>query len=247
MGVIEARKGKFVVLTDVEYITLSDDKATPGPLFSSVNAKFKMFIFDPEVGYRVFDNPNKGSFVDVLGGIRLWHINTGLSFSPGILAGTEVEGSRTWVDGVFGLRARAALSEKFFVSGKFGLGAGGSDFTYQLFGAVGYNFNKNVALTIGYRDLDVKYDKNGFLYDTSQRGPIIGLDSSSRPAVERLLSQDRTDTEIGRVDIASNAKRHMHLLPDSALRFGDWNSFGMSRSRLDRGRDSQRARTLEPP
>ena len=175
MGVLEARKDKLVVLTDVEYVAVSDEKATPGPLFSSVKAKFKIFIFDPEVGYRVFDDPEKGAFVDVLGGIRVWHINTDLIFSPGILPGTEVQASRNWVDVVAGLRGKAHLSKKVFITGKFDLGGGGSKFTYQLFGGVGYNLNQKVALIFGYRVLDVNYNKNNFVYDMSQRGPIMGL------------------------------------------------------------------------
>jgi opacity protein-like surface antigen len=52
---------------------------------------------------------------------------------------------------------------------------GGSKFTYQLFGGLGYNLNKKVALVVGYRDLDVNYDKNNFVFDMSQRGPIMGV------------------------------------------------------------------------
>lgn len=175
MGLFEARKGKLVVLTDVEYIAISDDKATPGPLFSSAEAKIKEFIFDPEVGYRIFDDPDKGAFVDVLGGIRVWHISTDLIFSPGFLPGTEVEASRNWVDAVGGLRGKAALSEKVFVTGKFDLGGGGSKFTYQVFGGVGYSITPKIALIGGYRVLDVNYNRNNFVYDMSERGPIFGL------------------------------------------------------------------------
>ena len=175
MGVLEARKSKFVTLTDVEYVAVSDEKATPGPLFSNVNAKFKTFIFDPEVGYRVLDHPDKGAFVDVLGGVRVWHVSTDLAFGAGILPATEVQASRTWVDGIGGLRGKAALSKKAFITGKFDLGAGGSKFTWQLFAGAGYNVTPKIALIGGYRVLDVNYNKNGFIYDMNQRGPIIGL------------------------------------------------------------------------
>lgn len=175
MGVVEARKNKLVVLVDTEYVSISDDKATPGPLYSGVTAKVKTFIFDPEVGYRVFQDPEKGQFIDVLGGVRAWHISTDLTFSPGILPGTQVQASRTWVDGIVGLRGKAALSKKVFVTGKFDLGGGGSKFTWQLFGGAGYNVNPKVALIFGYRVLDVNYDKNNFVYDMNQRGPIMGL------------------------------------------------------------------------
>lgn len=175
MGTFEARKGKFVLLTDLEYVSIEDDKATPGPLFSNVNARFSTFIFNPEMGYRVFANPEKGQFVDVLGGIRVWHVNTDLDFGAGILPATQVQGSRNWVDGIAGLRGRAALSPKVFVTGKVDLGGGGSDFTWHLFAGGGYNVNPKVALIFGYRVLDVKYNKDNFIYDMNQRGPIMGL------------------------------------------------------------------------
>src|SRR5258705_2234985 len=46
MGTFEARKGKLVSLTDLEYVNVSDDKATPGPLFSNVKPSVNTFIFD---------------------------------------------------------------------------------------------------------------------------------------------------------------------------------------------------------
>jgi len=175
IGVVEARKNKLVVLADTEYVSLEDDRATPGPLFGGVNAKFKIFIFDPEVGYRVYENPDTGSSLDVLGGARVWHLSTDFTFTPGILAGTQVDASRTWVDGVGGVRGKVALSKKTFVTARADMGGGGSKFTYQLFGGFGYSIKPNIALIGGYRVLDVNYEKKGFVYNTNQRGPIVGL------------------------------------------------------------------------
>jgi hypothetical protein len=175
MGVFEARKGRFVSLTDMEYVSIRDDKATPGPFFSNVDAGFKTFIFDQEVGYRLYDDPAKGASVDVLGGIRVWHVSTDLDFGAGILPAQQIQGSRNWVDGVVGLRGKMALSPKLFVTGKFDLGGGGSKFTWQFFGGGGYNVKPNIALIFGYRVLDVDYNKNNFVYDMNQRGPIMGL------------------------------------------------------------------------
>jgi hypothetical protein len=174
MGTFEARKGKFISLTDLEYVSVSDEKATPGPLFSTLDAGFKSFIFDQEVGYRFYDNDH-GASIDVLGGARVWHVSTDFEFGAGILPAVRIDGSRNWVDGVGGLRAKAPLSEKWFVTGKFDLGGGGSKFTWQAFGGAGYRFNEKVALIFGYRALDVNYDKDNFVYDMNQRGPIVGL------------------------------------------------------------------------
>lgn len=175
MGVLEARKGKVVVLTDLEYVSIEDDRATPGPLFSNATARFKTFIFDPEVGYRVWNNPDKGAFLDVLGGVRVWRVSTQLNFGAGILPAQQLDGSRNWVDGIAAVRGKAAVSKKAFVTAKVDLGGGGSKFTYQLFGGAGYNVTPKIALIGGYRVLDVNYAKNNFVYNTNQRGPILGL------------------------------------------------------------------------
>jgi len=175
MGTFEARKGKFISLTDLEYVSVSDEKATPGPLFSTVDAGFKVFIFDQEVGYRVLENSAKGASLDVVGGARVWRVKTDFEFGAGILPATRIEASRSWVDAVGGLRGKMALSQKMFLSGKFDLGGGGSQFTWQVFAGAGYNLNPKIALIFGYRVLDVDYDKNNFVYDMNQRGPILGL------------------------------------------------------------------------
>jgi hypothetical protein len=174
MATFEARKNKFVFLTDLQYSDLSTEKGNPGPLFSSTRASFKTFVLDPEVGYRILDN-EKGAFVDVLGGIRYWHVNGNIAFRAGILPAAEASRSRSWVDGVVGLRGKAALSERWFVAGKADLGGGGSNFTYQLFGGVGLNVGERLALIGGYRDLNVNYNKDGFLFDMSLHGPVVGL------------------------------------------------------------------------
>src|SRR5262249_49610204 len=57
MSTFEARKDRFVLLTDLQYSNLGTDRPTPGPLFSSATADFKTFVLDPEVGYRIAGNP----------------------------------------------------------------------------------------------------------------------------------------------------------------------------------------------
>lgn len=175
MGVFEAHRGRWAIQTDVEFVSIENDQATPGPLFSSANAKIKTFVFTPEVGYRFYDDPDKGSFAQVLGGTRMWRISTDLTFNAGILPAVQISDSRSWVDAVIGLRGKATLSEKVFLMGRFDVGGGGSKFTYQVFGGLGYNITKKIAFVGGYRVLDVDYDGNNFVFDMSQRGPIMGV------------------------------------------------------------------------
>jgi hypothetical protein len=175
MGTFEARKNRFIILTDLQYSNLGTDRATPRALFSSASADFKTFVLDPEVGYRIVDNPEKGAFVDVLAGIRYWHLRTDLTFNAGLLSAVSATRSRGWVDAVAGIRGRAHLSKRIFLTGKADLGGGGSDFTYQLFGGAGVLVGKRYALLAGYRHLAVNYNKDGFLFDTSLQGPMFGF------------------------------------------------------------------------
>ncbi len=177
MGAFEARKGRWIILTDLQYSNLGTDRPTPGPgiIFTQATADFKTFILDPEVGYRVVDAPEKGAFVDVLGGIRYWHLRTDLTFNSPIIPAVSVTRSRGWVDAVVGIRGKTHISKKWFVSGKADLGGGGSQFTYQLLGVGGVMITKSVALIGGYRALSVDYDRDNFLFDMVLHGPIMGV------------------------------------------------------------------------
>jgi hypothetical protein len=176
MAAFEANKNKFTILTDLQYSNLGTKRATPGPGYSAVETATKTFILDPEVGYRFAENKDKGRFVEVLGGLRYWHVTEELNFSAGILAARSASASRDWVDAIVGIRGKAALSKLFFVSGKADIGGGGSKFTWQIFGALGINMGKHFALIAGYRDLEVNKSKaNDFTFDLSLHGPLIGL------------------------------------------------------------------------
>ena len=175
MGTFEARRNKLSVMTDLQYSNLGTERPTPGPLFSNASADFKTFILDSEVGYRIVADLEKGRFVDVLGGVRYWHLRADLNFDPGLLSARSATGSKDWADGVIGIRGRAALSKKVFVLGKADIGGGGSKFTYQLFGGVGIGVGKRTSLIGGYRNLHVNYDKDNFLFDASLAGPILGV------------------------------------------------------------------------
>ena len=83
--------------------------------------------------------------------------------------------SRGWVDGAGGIRGKTHLTPRLFLTGEDDVGGGGSNFSYQLFGGVGVLVGKRYVLIAGYRDLDVNYNKDGFLFDNALHGPIFGL------------------------------------------------------------------------
>ena len=173
MGLTEARRDRFIALTDAIYTDVRAYHATPGPLFSSVNPQQKLFILTSGGGFRLLET-NKSS-LDVVGGIRFWRLKSELQFRAGLLPDVETEGSRNWVDGIAGVRGKKALSEKWWVSGYGDVGAGGSDFTYQLVGTGGLDISPRYALSAAYRYLSVDYDADNVLFDNALKGPLFGF------------------------------------------------------------------------
>lgn len=173
MGLADARRDKLVAVTDIFYSDLRGQHATPGPLFSSVNPQQKLFILTPEAGYRILDT--SATSVDVVGGIRLWHTSAELQFQSGVLPGVDRQDSRSWVDGIAGVRARQSFPNHWWASAYGDLGAGGSTFTYQIIGTAGLDIGEHYAVVLGYRYLHVDYSKDIFLLDSALKGPLFGF------------------------------------------------------------------------
>jgi len=174
MAAFEARRNRWILLTDLQYSNLGTERPTPGPLFSDATAEFRTFIFDPEVGYRVAANQEKRRSLDLLGGIRIWHLRANLDLDPGLLSARSASRSKSWVDAIVGARGRIGVTKKIVLIGEADLGGGGSEFTYHLFGGAAFNVSRRVSLVGGYRVLHVDYDKDNFLFDMSLTGPVLG-------------------------------------------------------------------------
>ncbi len=175
MGTLEARRKKIVFLNDLLWIKLSKKFDGPLNLYDEVKLGSNVFMWNPMVGYRVYEG-KAGSF-DVLGGIRLMSLENNLDFrNGGLLPDISVSSRKTFATPVGGGRGLLNLSPKFFLSTEFDLGGGlGADFTGQFYGGVGYRVKPKIALVGGYRYLKTNYDDdNGFIFDTSMSGLLFG-------------------------------------------------------------------------
>ncbi len=175
MGTFEARKNKLVIVNDIMWIKLSEERDTPLDLFySSIKLGVNQFVWDPKVGYRLHES-DAGSF-DVLGGVRLMSVETNLNFRAGALPAAEVSERKTWATPVVGGRGLVNLSPKFYLSTIFDIGGGvGADFTGQFYGGAGYRITPKFALVGGYRYMKTDYDDNsGFIFDTNMSGLLFG-------------------------------------------------------------------------
>ncbi|WEX86361.1 hypothetical protein PZN02_002639 [Sinorhizobium garamanticum] len=174
MAAGDARYGRFSIFTDINYVKVSTDEATPrGILVDKVNVKSETFTALVGAGYAVVDESNVR--LDVIGGAKVWSVDTTISLSGGILGGRSRSDGDTWVDGLVGLRGHYSFTPEWYVTGWGLVGAGGADLDWDVIGALGYNVNDRISALAGYRAMGVDYSNDGFTYDVIQHGPIIGV------------------------------------------------------------------------
>lgn len=177
MVIGEARYGRYSVFGDLMYTKLSSGAATPlGIAAGHVDVEASTFAGLAGVGYSVLEGP--AGRLDVVGAVRVWSVDTKISFSGGVgggLAGKRFSDGATWVDGMVGVRGNFAFTPRFYATGWGLVGGGGADVDWDVMAGVGYNINDTFSATLGYRALGVNYSKDGFLFDAVQQGPIAGL------------------------------------------------------------------------
>jgi hypothetical protein len=170
-----ARKGRFGVTGDIQYVeTLAKSNAL-APLFGREELRSKSFILSVLGEYLVYEDAR--AKVRIAGGARLWSVDMELDLSSGLLPGREIKGDETWIDPLVGMSGVLDIGPKVFLRGwafvgGFGIG---SDFTADLFGGIGYRFTDSISSTLGYRWVKVDYEGSDFLYDVRQDGIAAGI------------------------------------------------------------------------
>jgi hypothetical protein len=175
MAIGEARYDRYSIFGDIIYSKISGAAGTPrGILASSVAVSSETFSGLIGAGYALFDD-GVGRF-EVVGGVRVWSVDTDISFSGGILDGVSRSDGATWADGMVGVRANYSLTPEVYLTGWGLVGAGGADIDWDVAAAIGYRFNDRISAVAGYRALGVDYSNDdGFVFDVVQQGPILGL------------------------------------------------------------------------
>ncbi|MBB4277982.1 hypothetical protein GGE12_005791 [Rhizobium mongolense] len=174
MAAGEARYDRFSVIGDVIYTKLSADGETPfGVLATDVEVTSESFSGLLGIGYALLDGP--AGHLDIVGGAKLWSVDTTLSFNGGLLGGIERNDSATWLDGMVGLRGKYSFTPEIYLTGWGLVGGGGADIDWDVALGVGYDFNDRISAIAGYRAMGVDYSDDGFVFDVVQQGPILGL------------------------------------------------------------------------
>jgi hypothetical protein len=193
---LEARKGRFGLLSDTVYANLEDNGATAAGQLK-VDATANMLIQSLAGTYRVgtwqLADTGAGPLamtVDPYLGARYTYLDTELKGKLdlpdlGIDAHRSTEQSKHWVDPMVGIRTAWSLGERWnlVLAGDVGGISTSDQYSAEAWGLVGYRFGlfgqDNATVLAGYRVLKQKYeDGNGrdrFDWDMTIHGPIAGL------------------------------------------------------------------------
>jgi len=90
---------------------------------------------------------------------------------------TSVSGDRWWIDPIIGLRGQVNFTRWLYFTTQADVGGfgAGSQITWNVLAAVGFNFTRNVFTEIGYRYMYIDYDRDNFLYQMNQFGIFASL------------------------------------------------------------------------
>ena len=170
----EARYDRYAVFSEFIYLELEAEGTSPGPFHISAKDELKVFLWTFGGSYRVVDQGP--ATLDVLVGGRLWSLDQDLTIS-GPFRTREASHSKTWVDPLIGVSGSVDLGNNFGLHAEGDVGGFGAaaKIDWQVQATLQYHYNDSVTLEAGYRYLAVDYDDDGFVWDVSMHGPVIGV------------------------------------------------------------------------
>jgi len=174
MGTGEVRYGKIGLTYDVFYIDVSSTAEIDRKILKgAADIAFSQVMATVLGSYRVLEND--ATHVDLLGGIRVNDVRLDVDVNTN-LGGFDLSDGSTWVDPMFGAKARMQLNENWYVNGQALLGGFGvsSDFVWDVSAYVGYQWKNWLDFYAGFRGTGTDYKSGSFVWDVTEYGPMIG-------------------------------------------------------------------------
>lgn len=164
---------KFSVIVDLLYMAVDGDGSTSIPSgTATADLDIDSWVFSAGVGYEVMKSDN--AMMSVVAGLRYLDLEVETDLSRN---GTQVHGmsgSQDLLDGLIGLRGFIKLNENWFLPYYADIGTGDSDYSYNLFAGIGYQFGWG-DVRFGYRHLAIEMEDEKFMEDMTVSGPILGI------------------------------------------------------------------------
>jgi hypothetical protein len=174
MGSFVTRRDRLVLLADLLYLDLSAERDTPFVVFGGAEADVQATVASGYALYRVTSDP--AIALDIGAGLRAFDVDVDLTLTPGIAAGRTQSLGGNWTDPVLAARLTAPLDEDWSILGfaDWG-GSGGGDQSWQILGAVQYDFNERWSTEIGYRFMAIEKELDGQDVSLDLGGPIVAF------------------------------------------------------------------------
>lgn len=172
MAMGEARRDRFSIFSDLSYVNFSQDQEISNN--SDLDIKAKSLSFAMGAGYAIINESDK--VLDVVIAGKLWHTSMRYHLTSEKYHIHETrKGDATWVDVLSGFKGKYSLSPSVFLEGWGLVGGGQAKKDWDVAGLIGYNFYGDWMVTAGYRAIGVDYDRDNYIFDVTQKGPIIGI------------------------------------------------------------------------
>ena len=197
MGALEARKGRWGLVTDLIYLDFEERKS--GTRDFSLNLGPGGIVelpagasADATLGLRGWEWTLAGTYtairrpqyeLNVLGGVRYLKVDVSLdwklggnigSLPPGSIEGATAVKPDYW-DAIVGVRGRYQFGQsRWFVPFHFDIGTGESDLTWQATAAIGYAFDWGEVMA-GYRHVGYDFASNSPIERLTFTGPAASV------------------------------------------------------------------------
>ena len=171
MGAFEATREDHGVFFDLLYMKLSGGDSTPRRLFTSANLDLSLSVATAMGSYRAIET-DKGH-LDLMAGARMWSVDLDFELTAGLAAPFVRSDGDTWVDPMAGFKGKYELGGPWSLTGWAMIGAGSSDISWGVLGAVNYEVRDDFSLIVGWRAAGVDYQSGGFLFDVVFSGPVV--------------------------------------------------------------------------
>jgi hypothetical protein len=164
MGALRAARGRWAFTTEVIYMGL-------GGSSGAFAADVDQWNVEPSASFRVSER------FETIVGARYTNISTEIRGPLGI----HPSGTVDWWDPIIGARLTLPMGKAwtFNLRGDVGGFGVGSDFAWQAFPWLSWQFSERGSLQAGYRAISTDYDEGSglseFRYDVVTQGPQLGV------------------------------------------------------------------------
>ncbi len=177
MLLVDVQKGRWIANVNFVGARIKDDSADNLDVTSDtvqLGSSLAYLVVDHQIGESGTGEPLTARLGPLVGA-RLTYLRAEIDNR----AGPSADRSESWVDPLVGFRGGIDLSERWRIVGEGDIGGFGvgSDLAWNAQAFLTYRtsfFGVAADLAVGYRALSQDYDRNGFKYDVTMYGPVLG-------------------------------------------------------------------------